>query len=63
MHLVAFGETFNQIFLVLPDPFHQVASYTDVQGAIAFAGKDVHGWLLGHRVPCCWIPDYCLGND
>jgi hypothetical protein len=37
------------MFPVLPSAPDKIAANARIQGAIAFAGKDIDGWLLFHK--------------
>jgi hypothetical protein len=57
MDTIAPGESFHQIVLVLPYPFDEISSHTDIEGAISPACNNVDRGLLiqlclpGFRLP------------
>jgi hypothetical protein len=55
------GEPFNRTMLVFPDALDRVGSDTDVQRAIALAGKDVNRGAANHHLTL--LDSRLRGND
>jgi len=52
MDVVAFGETFHQVVLVLPHSLGEVRGHADIQRAVPLACQNVHSRLFAHwRIP------------
>jgi hypothetical protein len=54
-------KSIGQMFAMLPDSRHQIASYSDVKRAIPSTRQNVGGRLLVHKqTPSHWVPA-CAG--
>jgi hypothetical protein len=46
---ITFGKPFHHVIPVLPYPFDEILSDTDIESAISLARQNVYGGLLIHR--------------
>ena len=50
MHAVSFGETGNQVILVLPDTLCQIGGNAHIERTVSVACQDINTGLLGHCI-------------
>ena len=57
---ITFGKSFYHIIPVLPYPFDEIRSYTDIESTIFLTRQNVYSGLLIHRFFAfsLWIPAF-----